>query len=77
MNRIAIVAVLISVVAALPVAIAQSKAGSAGGTTGMAQEDTKKPAASVRQRSRSNADARACLELPTNVEIIKCAERYR
>ena len=28
-------------------------------------------------RSRANEDARACLELPTNMEIHKCAEPYR
>jgi hypothetical protein len=26
--------------------------------------------------SRSYLDARACLDLPTNTEIIRCAERY-
>lgn len=26
--------------------------------------------------SRSYLDARQCLDLPTNTEIIKCAERY-
>lgn len=29
-----------------------------------------------RMRSRSNADARHCLQLPTNIEIHKCAHKY-
>jgi len=28
-------------------------------------------------RSREHADARECLRFPTNLEIIKCAEKYR
>jgi len=27
-------------------------------------------------RAASDADARACLDLPTNVEVIRCAEKY-
>ena len=37
---------------------------------------TAKPAARSRGPSRMSADARHCLELPSNNEIIKCAERY-
>ncbi len=29
------------------------------------------------RRSRANEDARVCLELATNIEIHKCAEKYR
>jgi hypothetical protein len=29
-----------------------------------------------RVRSRGNADARHCLQLPTNIEIHKCAHKY-
>ena len=37
-----------------------------------------KPAAktAVRKHRRWHEDARHCLELPTNIEIIKCAEVY-
>ena len=31
----------------------------------------------ARRGSRSGQDARACLDLPSNVEIIKCAEEFR
>jgi hypothetical protein len=36
-----------------------------------------KPADAAPRRSRSNVDARKCLELATNIEIHKCAEQYR
>ena len=36
-----------------------------------------KPAAPPKRRARSQADARACLDLETNFEIIACAEKYR
>jgi hypothetical protein len=32
---------------------------------------------SGRKGSRSGEDSRECLDLPTNVEIIKCAEQFR
>jgi hypothetical protein len=36
-----------------------------------------KVASGTPRRSRSNEDARTCLELATNMEIHKCAEPYR
>jgi hypothetical protein len=38
---------------------------------------TLKMAADTPRRSRSNEDARKCLELTTNIDIHKCAEPYR
>lgn len=35
-----------------------------------------KPASRPGRIGRMNADARHCLDLPTNREIIQCAERY-
>lgn len=35
-----------------------------------------RPAARIRSSSRANTDARHCLDLRTNREIIKCAEKY-
>ncbi len=35
------------------------------------------PSSGVKQRSRANEDARACLELSTNEAIMGCAEKYR
>ena len=40
-------------------------------------EPASKPVASAPKRTRANEDARVCLELATNMEIHKCAEKYR
>jgi hypothetical protein len=39
--------------------------------------EPEKPAKRVSHRVPSKADARGCLEFPTNLQIIKCAEKYR
>jgi hypothetical protein len=31
----------------------------------------------MKNRSPSGADARACLEFPTNLQVIQCSEKYR
>jgi hypothetical protein len=36
-----------------------------------------KPAAHAKRRPWTRADARVCLEFPTNAQIIRCAEKYR
>ena len=36
-----------------------------------------KPTKRASRRVPSTADARVCLEFPTNLQIIKCAEKYR
>jgi len=42
------------------------------------QGETKlRSASGTKTRSRAREDARHCLSFPTNVEIIKCAEKYR
>ena len=38
--------------------------------------DSKLAAATPRKPRRWHEDARHCLELPTNTEVIKCAEEY-
>ena len=35
------------------------------------------PAARAKKRTWERADARVCLEFPTNLQIIRCAEKYR
>ena len=37
----------------------------------------KRPVPRATRGSWAQADARVCLEFPTNLEIIKCAEKYR
>ena len=41
-----------------------------------AKKSSKKPALAKKSQSRRHEDARHCLERPTNVEVIKCAEAY-
>ena len=41
-----------------------------------AKPEAKKPASTSKKHKRWTEDARHCLELPTNTEIIKCAEEY-
>lgn len=41
------------------------------------QQAAAKPASGTPRRSRANEDARECLQFPTNLEIHKCAEKYR
>jgi hypothetical protein len=35
------------------------------------------PPVRARQRPWTRADARVCLEFPTNIQVIRCAEKYR
>lgn len=35
------------------------------------------PARTVRGRATAHADARVCLEFPTELQVIACAEKYR
>ena len=82
MKRIASSALLAAFVAvsmsvSVPVT-AQSKARSAGnGAMDAApQQERKKPATVARHGAKPTADARACLQFTTNVEITRCAEKY-
>ena len=42
----------------------------------MERQAKARPVARTRRSSRANVDARHCLDLQTNREIIKCAEKY-
>jgi len=35
------------------------------------------PAPRVKNRTPNRADARVCLEFPTNLQVIQCSEKYR
>lgn len=88
MTNKALAASLIAVLAVLPVSPvgAQTEAakpagikveqGKAGGAEADAKP-IKTAAASGKRPVRMNEDARHCLDLPTTVEIVKCAEPYR
>jgi hypothetical protein len=68
-------AVLAAVYPAHTVAQAQQAAPAAGAAAPAAAKA--KPAAHVKRRSWTWADARVCLEFPTNPQVIRCAEKYR
>ncbi len=77
MNRRETGAVVFSILAALPPAVAQSPTPSASpGASAVvpSQEETKLRA---RRDAATDADARLCLEYPTNLQVILCAEKYR
>ena len=79
MNRIATAALVILALAALAPAVAQSPLPNASpGASAIAPSDqtTEATTATVRSNRDAVADARICLELPTNLQIIKCAEKY-
>ena len=64
-------------------AIAQTPKAPAEAAAPIPPAATTVPPAAEKRASRTprgsgtRADARACLEFPTNLEIIKCAEKYR
>jgi len=83
MKRIAVIATVAAVAAlSSSTVLGQTPVGS---TTVMgmnagdraARQEENKAAPRKSRRSREHADARECLRFPTNLEIIKCAEKYR
>lgn len=78
MNRIETTIIVFSILAAIPAAVAQSPAPDASpGASAVApsQEGTKRPIR-VSRHAAMDADARLCLEFPTNFQVILCAEKY-
>jgi hypothetical protein len=79
MNQKMIASALFAVLAGLTTVYAQSPMpsdASAATPTATPQRDTKGSLRSARE-SVADADARLCLELPTNMQVIMCAEKYR
>jgi hypothetical protein len=52
-------------------------AGAAAAPAALAPAAEKRAEPRAARGSWTRADARACLEFPTNLQIIKCAEKYR
>ena len=71
MIRRASVLVLLAATAALPFAFAQTPAPD------KRTADEPAPATSSQPARLRDADARRCLEFPTNLQVIVCAEKYR
>jgi len=68
-----------SILAAIPTVGAQTSAPSpntAAASVAPTQE-TRKPSVRTNPGAGPNADARICLQFPTNGQIIACAEKYR
>jgi hypothetical protein len=80
MNRKEATAVVFSMIlVALPPAAAQSSAPNAptGAAASAQPQEEPRPPNRARREAPTDADARHCLELPTNPEVIACAEKYR
>ncbi len=79
MKPIAVVASLVAALAALssaPVS-AQSQSEKPAAVSAVPQMEESKPAVRKAKRSRKDVDARHCLQLATNIEIHRCALKYR
>ncbi len=64
--------------AALPLAFAQGQAPATGGESAASAAQARDAAAAGASRDAlAGADARHCLEFPTNPQVIACAEKYR
>lgn len=69
---------MLATLAGSPEVVAQNPAPSTGAAAPMAtpsQEPARAPG-EARRAAMPSADARNCLEFPTNLEVIKCAEKY-
>ena len=79
MKHIASTAILAAFVAVLAPVTALSKVNSTGNGAieAASQQEPKKAATRARHRARPTADARGCLQFTTNIEITRCAEKYR
>ncbi len=74
-SAIAALAAIVSAFAADP-ACAQPQQMTPIATPPAAAE-TPKPAATTKGRRWLKADARVCLEFPTDLQVIACSEKYR
>jgi len=77
MNRRQTAAVVFVGLVAVPLAIAQSAPPAASPSPSAATTFDEAAQASAPAKRDSGGDARLCLEFPTNLQIIACAEKYR
>jgi hypothetical protein len=78
MRPIYAAATLVAALAALPSAPAPGQPQQlTSTTTAPAPAQEIKPAATAKRRTWLKADARVCLEFPTDMQIVKCSEKYR
>jgi hypothetical protein len=71
--------VVFAILAALPPAVAQSPSPNAspGASAVAPSQDGTMPPIRASRDATTDADARLCLEFPTNLQVIMCAEKYR
>jgi hypothetical protein len=78
MRSIVASATFVAVLAALPSAPAPGQPQPLTSTTAApAPAQEPKPAATAKHRTWLKADARVCLEFPTDMQVVKCSEKYR
>jgi hypothetical protein len=79
MNPRETAAVVFAILAALPPAVAQSPPpnDSPGASAAALTPDGSKLPIRASRDAATDADARLCLEFPTNLQVIMCAEKYR
>ena len=79
MNQKVIATALFAVLAGLTTVNAQSPAPSDANAATPAAAPQRESKGSIRsaRESATDADARLCLEFPTNTQVIMCAEKYR
>ena len=79
MNHREIAAILLSILAALPAAFAKDPVPSTiTGASGVERtQSLPKPPAPARREAAQDPDARHCLEFPTTLQVVMCAEKYR
>jgi len=77
MSPKATIVVAFSILAALPGAVAQSPAPNAGASAVAPAQEGTVPLIRENRDAATDADARLCLEFPTNRQVIVCAEKYR
>ena len=78
MTRLETIVVALSVLVVFSSAVAQSPPLGASAPEPAVTPAQQAPASPIRANrdASTTADARQCLEFPTNLEIIKCAEKY-
>lgn len=81
MNPNLVLTAWVAIAATLPISTAAAQAPAPSAPVAAAEapvEAPKKPLTRKEARAlKENADARLCLEFPTDLMVIRCAEKYR
>ena len=79
MNPRQIAVLVFSIPAVIPAMAAQDAAPKAqtGAAAVAPSQEGKRPVVRASQSAAPDADARSCLQYPTNLQVMVCAEKYR